>query len=162
LWPLFTAELWVRLSTTCSLLIPSTSMSLSVMKRETTADINLRYIGIGFRCPLLEVSRTHKSQHTWHVPSTSGATSTSLRPHVHFFGPIYHYTTHFLSTTVTKQTPLALTGLYLLTQSFRHISATFDLVQENFIWHAKLVLVNYIVLIMHLANRNFLCYIKLP
>jgi len=75
-WPLPTAVLWVRLSTTHSPLSPSAWMSVSVIKKETTTDINLRYIWIGLRCLLLEVSGTHKSQHTWHVPSTWGATST--------------------------------------------------------------------------------------
>jgi len=134
-WSLPTA---VRLSTTRSPLSPSTWMSVPVIKRETTTDINLRYIWIGLRCLLLEVSGTHKSQHTWHVPSTWGATSTSLRPHVYFVGPPYHRTTHFVLSTATEQTTCTLKSLYLFTQSFRHISVNFDPAQWNFIWHQNI------------------------
>lgn len=129
-WPLPTAVFWVRLSTTRSPLSPSTWMSVSVIKRETTTDINLRYIWIGLRCLLLEVSGTHKSQRTWHVPSTWGATSTSLRPHVYFAGPAYHRTTHFVLSTAAEQTTCTLKSLYLFTKTSDIFQSTFTLLRE--------------------------------
>lgn len=99
------SELEQGLSATCPPLIPSTGVSVFVISSETTTDINLRDIRNGFRCPVLGC-REHINQSTCSkMPSTSGATSTPLRPHVHYFGPLYIYTTYSLSTAAREQTP---------------------------------------------------------